>query len=106
MIGDSGVAVALEARYGSFVPANTKAFAFQPFAFFDAAWVWNEDAAFDGLDPQKLYSAGGGVRVAYGDLGRLDVTLAVPLNRGGFLTEKPDPRLLLSLTTQFGVRAR
>src|SRR3546814_1148098 len=44
----SGVAVALEARYGSFVPANTKAFAFQPFVFFDAAWVWNKDAAFDG----------------------------------------------------------
>jgi hemolysin activation/secretion protein len=106
VIGDSGVAVALEARYGSFIPANTKAFAFQPFVFFDAAWVWNKDAAFDGLDPQKLFSAGGGVRVAYGDLGRLDVTLAVPLNRGGFLTEKPDPRLLVSLTTQFGVRAR
>ncbi|HET6524063.1 ShlB/FhaC/HecB family hemolysin secretion/activation protein [Sphingopyxis sp.] len=106
VIGDSGVAVALEARYGSFVPASTRAFAFQPFVFFDAAWVWNEDAAFDGLDPQKLYSAGGGVRVAYGNLGRLDVTLAVPLNRGGFLTEKPDPRLLVSLTTQFGVGAR
>ena len=106
VIGDSGVAVALEARYGSFVPANTKAFAVQPFVFFDAAWVWNKDTAFDGLDPQKLYSAGGGVRVAYGDLGRLDMTLAVPLNRGGFLTGKPDPRLLLSLTTQFGVRAR
>jgi hemolysin activation/secretion protein len=106
IIGDSGVAVALEARYGSFVPANTESFAFQPFVFFDAAWVWNKDTAFDGLDPQKLYSAGGGVRVAYGDLARLDMTLAVPLNRGGFLAEKPDPRLLLSLTTQFGVRAR
>jgi hemolysin activation/secretion protein len=106
VIGDSGVAMALEARYGSFVPANTKSFAFQPFVFFDAAWVWNKDTAFDGLDPQKLYSAGGGVRVAYGDLARLDVTMAVPLNRGGFLTEKPDPRLLVSLTTQFGVRAR
>lgn len=106
VIGDSGVAVALEARYGSFVPANTRSFAFQPFAFFDAAWVWNEDSAFDGLDPQKLFSAGGGMRVAYGDVGRFDVTLAVPLNRGGFLTEKPDPRLLVSLTTQFGVRAR
>lgn len=106
VIGDSGVAVALEARYGSFVPANTKAFAIQPFVFFDAAWTWNEDAAFDGLDPQKLYSAGGGVRVAYGDVARLDMTLAVPLNRGGFLTERPDPRLLVSLTTQFGVRAR
>lgn len=106
VIGDSGVAVALEARYGSFVPANTESFAIQPFVFFDAAWVWNKDSAFDGLDPQRLYSAGGGVRVAYGNLGRLDMTLAVPLNRGGFLAEKPDPRLLVSLTTQFGVRAR
>lgn len=106
VIGDSGIAVALEARYGSFVPANIKSFAFQPFAFFDAAWVWNKDNAFNGFNPQKLYSAGGGLRVAYGDLARLDMTLAVPLNRGGFLTEKPDPRLLVSLTTQFGVRAR
>lgn len=106
IIGDSGVGVALEARYGSFVPANVKSFAVQPFAFFDAAWVWNKDSAFDGLDPQKLYSAGGGVRVAYGDVARLDVTMAAPLNRGGFLTRKPDPRLLVSLTTQFGVKAR
>lgn len=106
IIGDSGVGVALEARYGSFVPANTKAFAVQPFAFFDAAWVWNKDTAFNGLNPQKLYSAGGGVRVAYGDVARLDVTVAAPLNRGGFLVKKPDPRLLVSLTTQFGVKAR
>ncbi|WP_411339265.1 ShlB/FhaC/HecB family hemolysin secretion/activation protein [Sphingopyxis sp. J-6] len=106
IIGDSGVGIALEARYGSFVPANTKSFAFQPFAFFDAGWVWNKDRAFAGLNPQKLYSAGGGVRVAYGALARVDVTLAVPLNRAGFLTERPDPRLLVSLTTQFGVRAR
>jgi len=106
IIGDSGVGVALEARYGSFVPANTKAFAVQPFAFFDAAWVWNKDSAFNGLNPQKLYSAGGGARIAYGDVARLDVTVAVPLNRGGFLAQKPDPRLLVSLTTQFGVKAR
>lgn len=106
IIGDSGVGVALEARYGSFVPANTKSFAVQPFVFFDAGWVWNKDRAFAGLNPQKLYSAGGGVRVAYGDVARIDVTLAVPLNRAGFLTERPDPRLLVSLTTQFGVRAR
>lgn len=106
IIGDSGVGVALEARYASFVPANTKAFAVQPFAFFDAAWVWNKDSAFNGLNPQKLYSAGGGLRIAYGDVARLDMTVAVPLNRGGFLAQKPDPRLLVSLTTQFGVKAR
>ena len=46
------------------------------------------------------------VRAAYGNLGRVDMTLAVPLNRAGFLTQRPDPRLLVSFTTQFGVRAR
>ena len=46
------------------------------------------------------------MRVAYRDVARLDVTVAVPLNRGGFLAQKPDPRLLVSLTTQFGVKAR
>lgn len=106
VIGDSGAAVSLEARYGSLVPANTKSFAVQPFAFFDAAWVWNKDSAFNGLNPQKLYSAGGGVRVTYGDLARLDVTFAAPLNRPALLAKRPDPRLLVTLTTQFGVRAR
>ncbi len=106
VIGDSGVAVTTEARYGSFVPANTKALAIQPFAFFDAAWVWNKDSSFNGLNPQKLFSAGGGVRLAYGTLGRLDMTVAVPLNRPALMAQKPDPRFLLSLTTQFGVRAR
>jgi len=106
IIGDSGVGVAVEARYGSFVPANTKAFAVQPFVFFDAAWVWNKDTAFNGINPQKLYSAGGGLRVAYGDVARLDLTVAAPLNKGGFLAQKPDPRFLVSFTTQFGVKAR
>lgn len=106
IIGDSGVGVSSELRYGSFVPANTKAFALQPFAFFDAAWVWNKDTAFNGLNPQKLYSAGGGLRIAYGALARLDLTVAAPLNRAGFLAQKPDPRFLVSFTTQFGVKAR
>ena len=106
VIGDSGVAVSVEARYGSLVPANTQSGALQPFAFFDAAWVWNKDLAFAGLNPQKLYSAGGGIRLAYGDVGRLDLTVAVPLNRAGFLAQKPDPRFLVNFTTQFGVKAR
>lgn len=106
IIGDSGAGVALEARHGSVIPATMKSFAFQPFAFFDAAWVWNKDRAFNGLNPQKAFSAGGGVRIAYGGLARLDLTLAVPLNRAGFLASRPDPRFLLSFTTQFGVRAR
>lgn len=106
VIGDSGVAVALEARYGSLTPANAESFALQPFAFFDAAWVWNKDTAFNGLNPQRLYSAGGGMRLAYGDKGRIELTVAVPLNRAGFLAQRPDPRLLVSFTTQIGVKAR
>ena len=106
VIGDSGIAVATEARYGSFIPADARSIAVQPFAFFDAAWVWNKDSAFAGLGPQKLYSAGGGLRAALGGTARVDVTLAVPLNRAGFLTQRPDPRLLVSLTTQFGVKPR
>jgi len=46
------------------------------------------------------------VRVTYGDLGRLEVTFAAPLNRPALLAKRPDPRLLVTLTTQFGVRAR
>ena len=40
------------------------------------------------------------------DRARLDATIAVPLNRGGFLAQRPDPRFLLSFTTQFGIKAR
>jgi hemolysin activation/secretion protein len=106
IIGDNGVAVATEARYGSMVAANKQSLSLQPFVFFDAAWVWNKDMAFNGLNPQKLFSAGGGVRLAYGGLARVDVTVATPLNRPALLPKKPDPRLLISFTTQFGVRAR
>src|SRR3546814_3837538 len=62
VIGDSGVAVALEARYGSLIPANRDSFAIQPFAFLDAAAVRNKDSTFACLNPQRLYSAGGGIR--------------------------------------------
>src|SRR3546814_2726630 len=102
----SGVAVALEARYGSLLPANRDSFSIQPFAFLDAAAVRNKDSTFAGLNPQRLYSAGGGIRIAWGNAARLDVTLAAPLTRPDLLARRPDPRLLVTLTTQFGVRAR
>lgn len=106
IIGDSGVGVALEARAGSLIPQERRDLAVQPFVFFDAAWVWNKDAAFAGLNPQRLYSAGGGLRLALGDLARLDMALAVPLKRAGFQTQRGDARFLMSLTTQFGIRAK
>lgn len=100
--GESGVGAALEARYGSLSPRDNRSFAFQPYAFFDAAWVWNEDSAFDGLGPDKLYSAGGGLRVVYGNIARLDLTVAEPLRRTDLQTSRGDTRFLVSLTAQFG----
>lgn len=100
LIGDSGVGVQAEVRLGSILPRERDGFAFQPYAFFDAAWVWNEDAAFDGIDPQKLYSAGGGVRAAWGDRARLDVNVAAPLRRVGLQEDRGDVRVLVSLTAR------
>ncbi|WP_022683897.1 ShlB/FhaC/HecB family hemolysin secretion/activation protein [Sphingobium bisphenolivorans] len=100
LTGDSGVGVAAEIRYGRITPKGPGSIALQPFAFFDAAWMWHQSANFAGLDPMKLYSAGGGVRATWSNHARLDVTLATPLRRAGFQTERGDTRLLFSLTTQ------
>ena len=101
--GDSGLGSGVELRLGSLVPANSKEIALQPFAFFDAALVWNEDSAFTGLKPEEIYSVGGGVRIAYGDVLRLELTAAQPLRRTTFETERSDIRFLVSLTMQFGL---
>ncbi len=100
LTGDSGVAFANEIRVGSLVPRSIKDAAFQGYGFFDAAWVWNKDSAFNGIDPQKLYSAGGGVRMTYGDRIRLDVGAAVPLKRAGLQTRRGDVRFLANLTVK------
>lgn len=106
IIGDSGLGLALEARFSSALRTGKKRIALQPYAFFDTAKVWNKDQVFAGVGNQELYSTGVGLRATHAPLGRLDLTYAVPLNRAGFLTERPDPRLLLSFSTYFGIRAR
>lgn len=100
LTGDSGVGVAAELRYGRISPKGPGAIALQPFIFFDAAWMWHKSSAFAGIDPQRLYSAGGGVRATWDNHARIDVTLATPLRKAGFQTERGDTRLLLSVTTQ------
>jgi hemolysin activation/secretion protein len=98
LTGDSGFGFQSELRIGSVTPEALDKFAFQPFAFFDAGWVWNNRDAISGS--QSLYSAGAGVRAAYGDRFRLDLALAVPLKRAGLQTERGDARILLSFTTR------
>lgn len=106
VIGDSGIATALEARYSTGMQLGKKWLSLSPFAFFDAARVWNKDRALRGLDRQDIYSAGVGLRASMPPIGRLDLTYAAPLTRAGLSDEKPDPRLLVSFSTYFGVRAR
>ena len=92
-----------ELRLGSLVPSTEKDIAVQPFVFFDAGWIWNEDSAFAGLGAEEVYSVGGGARIALGDKFRLDLTAAKPLRRTALELERQDIRFLVSLTAQFGL---
>ena len=100
IIGDSGAGATVELRYGSVLPKSPKDLALQPFAFFDAAYVWNRDSQFDGLNPQKIYSAGGGIRGSWGNRARFELTVAAPLKKTIFQQERGDVRVLFSITTQ------
>ena len=98
ILGDSGVGIEAELRYGSLYPRNSDDWALEPFVFFDQVWVWNEDRLLAAGDAE-VTSVGGGVRAAWGDRLRLEVTLAAPLDRTAFAPER-DVRLLFTLTTQ------
>ena len=101
LLGDNGLGFQAEVRFGSIVPQTRDSLSVQPYLFVDTAWVWNEDRLNARDIRQDLTSIGGGLRALYGDRLQLDVALAVPLERAGVLaTEKPDPRLLVSLTTR------
>ncbi|SNS06930.1 hypothetical protein SAMN06295912_101144 [Sphingomonas laterariae] len=108
VIGDTGIGFQAEVRAGRMAPNARDDLAFQPFIFFDKAWVWNRNQPVQPLvsDPQELSSIGGGVRLVYGDRARLDMTLAKGLEKipaasaQGLVMRKPDARLLVSLTTR------
>ena len=98
ILGDSGLGVSAELRYGSAYARGPREWSIQPFLFVDHAWVWNEDRVFT-IGRQEVTSMGGGVRVAWGDRLRLEATLAIPRDRI-LLQADRDPRLLLTLTTR------
>ena len=66
VLGDSGVLSSFEMRYGSLAPASIDGWALQPYVFSDVAFVWNEDPSRSPTNPDRLWSVGGGVRVAWG----------------------------------------
>ncbi len=100
LIGDSGFGVRGEITFGSLTPATRKDLAWQAYAFIDGAWVWADTPDPGVANPQKLQSAGGGVRAAFGDRFQLDAGFAVPFRAAGLQTARGDARILVSLTVK------
>lgn len=100
VIGDSGVGFRSEVRLGSQFPKEPRGTAIQPYAFFDAAWIWNRDMALAAVDPQKLFSVGGGVRATLLDMLRVDALVAVPLRDVVGQAVKGDVRFLFNVSVQ------
>jgi hemolysin activation/secretion protein len=96
LIGDNAAGGTAELRGPRLAVSRDSELRVQPFAYFDAAWVWNKGIA----GSQRLTSVGGGLRSDLGARFRLEATLAVPLEKTGLQTRKSDPRLLVTLTTR------
>lgn len=96
LIGDNAIGSAVELRGPRLAMDGSRTWRLQPFAYFDAAWVWNKGVA----GSQRLTSAGGGIRSEIGSRFRLEATLAVPLERLGLQASRSDPRFLVTLTTR------
>ncbi len=95
LVGDSGVGFQGEARIDSFRLTRNGSVSFQPFAFTDHAWVWNDGIARS----NRLSSVGGGLRAFLPGRMRLEVMAAAPVNRIFGETKRRDVRILASLTT-------
>lgn len=102
LLGDSGIGTRAELRLFKFQPKSREAVAVQPFAFFDAARVWNKDrfAPPYVAGRQNLYSAGGGINVAWGNRAQLRLFAAAPLKTTGLQGSRGDVRVLMSLTAK------
>ena len=98
LLGDKGVGTQLELRYGSRIPVSVKRPAVEGYAFWDHTEVRSEGSI---IIPgrEHLNSIGAGARVNW-DRFILDAGLAVPLTHLGPLNRRPDPRVLISLTTR------
>ena len=99
LLGDSGYGTQAELRYGSRVPVSIRRPAVEGYVFWDHARVHSRGNDVIIAGRQHLNSVGGGARVNW-DRFVLDAALAIPLTHIGPLNEKPDPRILISLTTR------
>jgi hemolysin activation/secretion protein len=91
---------AFEMRYGSLQPDAIDGVAMQPYLFTDLAVVWNNDPSRRPTNPDRLWSAGGGMRVAWGRGLQGDFLVAVPLERPDLAPTRGDVRFLFTLTAR------
>lgn len=99
LIGDSGFGSQAELRYGSRTPRNARAAAIESYIFWDHSRVSNRDRLTVLDQSNHLDSVGGGARIVF-DRFALDAAVAKPLTKVGLENKRPDPRVLLSLTTR------
>jgi hemolysin activation/secretion protein len=97
LLGDDAVGLSVELRGPRLQPFKDFEGRVQPYAFADAAWVWNEN---DGIGSQRVTSIGAGLRGEMDNRVYLDATLAIPLERAPFQTDRGDVRFLLTLTAR------
>lgn len=102
LLGDSGIGTRAELRLFKLQPKSRDNIAIQPFGFFDAARVWNKDQFTPPYvaGRKNLYSAGGGVNIAWGNRAQLSLFAAAPLKTTGLQGSKGDVRVLMSLTAK------
>ena len=82
------------------MPDGPQETAFQPYLFTDIAWAWNEDPSRKPANPDRLWSAGGGVRAVLGSSIQADAFVAVPLERPDLSPDRGDVRFMFSLTAK------
>ena len=99
ILGDRGIGLSAEIRYGSLMPKQAATPSIQPYVFTDVAWTWNRDPSRRASNPDQLWSAGGGIRSALGSRLQGDVFVAVPLEKPDF-APRGDVRVLFSLTAR------
>jgi len=100
VLGDSGVLTSFEIRYGSLAPKEVNGWALQPYLFSDVAFAWNEDPSRKPTNPDRLWSAGGGLRANWSRGLQSDLVVAVPFARPDLATGRGDVRILFSLTAR------
>jgi hemolysin activation/secretion protein len=99
LLGDRGWGTQAEVRFGSTVPTSARKPAIEGYVFWDHARIGNLDRLFVIEGSRRLHSIGGGARATF-DRFVLDAAVAVPMTRVGIPDKKPDPRVLISLTTR------